>query len=675
MRRCQNCGGTDVDVDQARGDAVCMGCGSVLEDNIIVSEVTFVESSGGGLSAVGQFVASDSPGNVPSLGGNLMGTGKESRAQTLQNAKRNINHLGHQLQMNQHCLNTAFNFYKMALCKRLTQGRKSSHVIAACLYLVCRTEGTPHMLLDLSDLLQVNVYVLGRTFLVLARELCINAPAIDPCLYIPRFAQMLEFGEKTHEVSMTALRLVQRMKRDWMHTGRRPSGLCGAALLVAARMYDFHRTIKDVIGIVKVCEATLRKRLSEFEDTPTSDLTIDEFMKVDLDQECDPPSFKEGLRKLRLQKVEEELVKKLDDVEGEICGYQDEIEMELESNRPKSRGLYASYAKNDDAISVTSSSVHDPDEDGEDEDLRAAASHLSKILPGVSNGEEQCDEERQEARDSQAKRPSLEALLGPLPTAASLGLSDSIHKCAGEEKENEKEHTSDGGELDLSGIDDEELEWYILNEKEVKIKTELWMLENADYLKEQKEKEEKIAKEKELGIYKEKKPRKPAQRRAPINASTADEAIEKMLEQKRISTKINYDVLKDLNRSSVKSPPSKPKESPARAAQRRTPSVRPHRVNELSASLATPASIFGKRLRPLISTQPPKKPVLDQLVSEAPEAPSAVVTQDAVVVESGPVAYEDPGEEEEDEEEEQQCVSAMQLMGGDDYGYDFDDDD
>lgn len=50
----------------------------------------------------------------------------------------------------------------------------------------------------------------------------------DPCLYIPRFAHMLEFGVKTHEVSMTALRLVQRMKRDWMHTGRRPSGLCGA---------------------------------------------------------------------------------------------------------------------------------------------------------------------------------------------------------------------------------------------------------------------------------------------------------------------------------------------------------------------------------------------------------------------------------------------------------------
>lgn len=50
----------------------------------------------------------------------------------------------------------------------------------------------------------------------------------DPCLYILRFAYKLEFGEKTHEVSNTALRLVSRMKRDWLSMGRRPSGLCGA---------------------------------------------------------------------------------------------------------------------------------------------------------------------------------------------------------------------------------------------------------------------------------------------------------------------------------------------------------------------------------------------------------------------------------------------------------------
>lgn len=58
-RQCKNCGGVDIDIDQARGSAVCTACGSVLEDNIIVSEVQFVENSGGGASAIGQFVSAD----------------------------------------------------------------------------------------------------------------------------------------------------------------------------------------------------------------------------------------------------------------------------------------------------------------------------------------------------------------------------------------------------------------------------------------------------------------------------------------------------------------------------------------------------------------------------------------------------------------------------------------
>lgn len=58
-RLCKNCGGADIDTDPARGSAVCTACGSVLEDNIIVSEVQFVENSGGVSSAVGQFVSAD----------------------------------------------------------------------------------------------------------------------------------------------------------------------------------------------------------------------------------------------------------------------------------------------------------------------------------------------------------------------------------------------------------------------------------------------------------------------------------------------------------------------------------------------------------------------------------------------------------------------------------------
>ncbi|XP_008854598.1 transcription factor IIIB 90 kDa subunit isoform X1 [Nannospalax galili] len=671
-RVCRGCGGTDIELDAARGDAVCTGCGSVLEDNIIVSEVQFVENSGGGSSAVGQFVSLDGAGKTPTLGGGFhVNLGKESRAQTLQNGRRHIHHLGSQLQLNQHCLDTAFNFFKMAVSKHLTRGRKMAHVIAACLYLVCRTEGTPHMLLDLSDLLQVNVYVLGKTFLLLARELCINAPAIDPCLYIPRFAHLLEFGEKNHEVSMTALRLLQRMKRDWMHTGRRPSGLCGAALLVAARMHDFRRTVKEVISVVKVCESTLRKRLTEFEDTPTSQLTIDEFMKIDLEEECDPPSYTAGQRKLRMKQLEQVLSKKLEEVEGEISSYQDAIEIELENSRPKAKGALANLSKDGSGEDATSSPFGE--EDTEDEELEAAASHMNKDfyreILGDSGGLEAAEDLEE------GNRPlALESLLGPLPTAASLGISDSIRECISSPSGDPKD-TSGDGELDLSGIDDLEIDRYILNESEARVKAELWMRENAEYLREQREKEARIAKEKELGIYKEHKPKKSCKRREPILASTAGEAIEKMLEQKKISSKINYSVLRDLNSKGGGSPFQEDTRPPERASAKRLS----RRKRAASRSGTGPGTSVGKRLRPLVSAQPAKKAAVEEaLLSSSPALGAEPVKPSAVLVESGPVSYhadEDADEEDAEEDDGEPCVSALQMMGGNDYGCDGDEDD
>lgn len=65
------------------------------------------------------------------------------------------------------------------------------------------------------------------------------------------------------------------------------------------------------------------------------------------------------------------------------------------------------------------------------------------------------------------------------------------------------------------------------------------------------EKEERLAKEKEEGKP-EKKKRKVTRRKLNIGPSnSAGEAIEKMLQEKRISNKINYDVLKSLNAKTV----------------------------------------------------------------------------------------------------------------------------
>src|SRR5436190_4081957 len=122
---------------------------------------------------------------------------------------------------------------------------------------------------------------------------------IDPESLIYRFAKQLEFGSSMMQVASEAVRIVQRMSRDWMITGRRPAGICGAALILAARMNNFRRTVREVVYVVKVTELTIHQRLNEFKATESGDLTVDQFRSVQLENAHDPPSFtqsKEGKR-------------------------------------------------------------------------------------------------------------------------------------------------------------------------------------------------------------------------------------------------------------------------------------------------------------------------------------------------------------------------------------------
>ena len=78
---------------------------------------------------------------------------------------------------------------------------------------------------------------------------------------------------------------------------------CGLslALLVAARLHNFNRSVREVARVVKLSKGTIRKRLVDFKDTPSSRLTIEEFLKIDLEQEHDPPSYAEAKRRTKQQ--------------------------------------------------------------------------------------------------------------------------------------------------------------------------------------------------------------------------------------------------------------------------------------------------------------------------------------------------------------------------------------
>jgi len=346
-------------------------------------------------------------------------------------------------------------------------------------------------------------------------------------------------GEKTNNeveksrnnIISTANRLVQRMKRDWMHYGRRPSGLCGAAILVAARLNDVHCSIKDIIKVVKVCETTIRKRLCEFSETPTSNLTLDEFMTIDLEGEEDPPCYKAAKRKQKLSQLENE--QQLEEIQTKITHLQKLIEKDLEKSRKKMRSPYSKFLKTDSSLPSNS-------EDSAVEQFIVA--DTVQTIEEVINSDNNYDN-------------YIESLKALRPTAASLGITDVIESNDNKCDTADVEEANESNELDLTGIDDEELDGYLLNVDEIDAKTNVWTRVHADYLAEMKQKEEIKAQEEEERKRKEasgemppKKKRK-TRKKTQIQASSASEAIEKMLQEKKISNKINYDVLKNLNPS------------------------------------------------------------------------------------------------------------------------------
>lgn len=308
QRKCVNCGHTLFDVNRytAAGDVSCTRCGTVLEENPIVSEVQFGESSSGAAMVQGAMVGADQA-RATFAGGRQ--NAMESREQTISNGKRKIRRLAAALKIADFIADAAGEWFKLALTMNFVQGRRSNNVLATCLYVACRKERTHHMLIDFSSRLQISVYSLGATFLKMVKALHITSlPLADPSLFIQHFVEKLDFGDKTTKVAKDAVKLAHRMSADWIHEGRRPAGIAGACVLLAARMNNFRRSHSEIVAISHVGEETLQRRLNEFKKTKAAQLSVESFRNETEVESSNPPSFDKN--RLNEQKIARRLQQK-----------------------------------------------------------------------------------------------------------------------------------------------------------------------------------------------------------------------------------------------------------------------------------------------------------------------------------------------------------------------------
>ena len=69
--------------------------------------------------------------------------------------------------------------------------------VRRCLYIACRADGNaPYLLIDFSDAIQTNMYTLGQVYMHIVQKLFLSQfiPLIDPCLFVRKFCDKLDFG-------------------------------------------------------------------------------------------------------------------------------------------------------------------------------------------------------------------------------------------------------------------------------------------------------------------------------------------------------------------------------------------------------------------------------------------------------------------------------------------------
>ncbi|GMG23403.1 unnamed protein product [Ambrosiozyma monospora] len=528
--KCKNCGNTEFSREYltASSDLACTNCGAVIEDNPIVSEVTFAESSSGAATVQGAFVGSDQArANFGNNRGSL-----DSREQTLSNGKKRIKNVAIALGIPDFVSDAAYQWFQLALTNNFVQGRRSQNVVAACLYVACRKEKTHHMLIDFSSRLQVSVYAIGATFLKMVKALHItNLPLVDPSLFIQHFGDKLDFGKKKLKVINDAVKLAHRMSNDWIFEGRRPAGVAGACLLLAARMNNFRRTHSEIVAITHVSESTIQQRLLEFRRTGASSLTVDEFRNNAQVQDSLPPSFTKGRRtekkrKRKLAETNEESLSNdpiLNALLEDSDLTEDEIQKQIrrilkKTTKEQKRGLNSRINKAQEV---------DLEIDQEDdvEQINKVETELERMI------------EKNRPRNLTSVLPTTEQVLS---------------------------NVSDGN---ISDLEDPEIDSCLLTEAESKLKEQIWVGSNQDYLLEQenkrlKEEADKIAghtthvrkkKRKKVdgqgGTYNQFLSKDASRYGLPSSlggAFSAADSAKSMIQQKSLSKKINYAAVNEL---------------------------------------------------------------------------------------------------------------------------------
>ncbi len=287
--KCPECGSSRLIRDYERGELLCASCGLIIAENIQDlgpewrafdaeqkekkarggAPIKYMRPNKGLVTEIDQYNRDIRGGKIsPKKQAQLYRMRKwHKRVSIATSMERNLvialaelDRVASSLGLPENIKESAALLYRKAVKEELIRGRLIESVVAAVIYAICRMQGIPRTLDEISRASGIEKKEIGRAYRFLKSELDVDVPLTDPGQYVPKFAAALKLGGDVQE---EAIKLIKKALKKGLISGRGPTGVAAAALYIASAMHGEKKTQKEMADVAGVTEVTIRNRYRE----------------------------------------------------------------------------------------------------------------------------------------------------------------------------------------------------------------------------------------------------------------------------------------------------------------------------------------------------------------------------------------------------------------------------
>ncbi|KAF7682760.1 Transcription initiation factor IIB [Astathelohania contejeani] len=274
---CGDCGETaNIIEDYKNGYNVCGRCGCVVGDHIIDEGGewrSFDDSNGMDPSRVGgpnnplldceqldTVISSGTGANSYALSRTQMKNSLRGPERALIHGFNLINAFCDRSNISKTITDRAKFIFKTVEEKKILRGKNTEGIVAACIYIACRQEGSVRTFKEISVITSVPKKEIGRSYKIIFPHLEKMAVVSTEDI-VARFCSDLNFGIKMQKLAVT---ISKNANLNGCVAGKSPDSVAAAVIYMVTHIYPEQRKVqKDIQYVTNVTDVTIKNTYKE----------------------------------------------------------------------------------------------------------------------------------------------------------------------------------------------------------------------------------------------------------------------------------------------------------------------------------------------------------------------------------------------------------------------------